>query len=49
MRVLDILESLADGSTVEELVADLPYVTREDVLACLAYAVGAVRREAPAR
>lgn len=46
MRVLDTLESLADGSMVEDLVAGLPYVTREDVPACLAYAV---RREAPAR
>lgn len=42
MRVVDILESLAAGAGVDELVADFPYITREDVLACIAYGARAV-------
>lgn len=42
MRVVDILDSLADGAEIDELVADFPYITREDVLACIAYAARAV-------
>lgn len=38
MRVIDVLDALADGATIEELVADFPYLTSEDVQACLAYA-----------
>lgn len=38
MRVTDILEALAEGVSEEELVADFPYVTREDIRACLTYA-----------
>lgn len=36
--VQSILEYLAAGDSVEELVAEFPDLTREDVLACLAYA-----------
>lgn len=42
MRVSDVLDALASGATVDELVADFPYLTREDVNACLAYGARAV-------
>jgi uncharacterized protein (DUF433 family) len=42
MRVADVLDALASGVTAEELVADFPYLAREDVLACLAYGARAV-------
>ena len=38
MRVVDVIEMLADEMTIDEILEDLPYVTREGVLACLAYA-----------
>ena len=38
MRVIDVLDALAEGASVDELVADFPYLTRADVSACLAYA-----------
>lgn len=38
MRVIDILEMLASGMSQEEILADFPYVEREGILACLAYA-----------
>jgi uncharacterized protein (DUF433 family) len=38
MAVCDVLEYLAAGTTIEELVAEFPDLTRNDVLACLAYA-----------
>jgi uncharacterized protein (DUF433 family) len=38
MRVIDVLDALAAGAGIDELVADFPYLTREDVAACLAYA-----------
>ena len=38
MRVTDVLEALAGGATEAELVADFPYVTLDDIRACLAYA-----------
>ncbi len=38
LRVSDILEMLAGGSDAAEIVTDFPYVTVEDVRACLAYA-----------
>ena len=42
MRVSDILDALAARVTLDELLADFPYITREDVLACLAYGARAV-------
>jgi uncharacterized protein (DUF433 family) len=36
--VRDILEYLAGGMTVEEVLADFPELTAEDIRACLAYA-----------
>lgn len=38
MRVTDILEALASGVSEEEIVRDFPYVTLEDIRACLAFA-----------
>ncbi|MEM6770531.1 MAG: DUF433 domain-containing protein [Bacteroidota bacterium] len=39
--VVQMLELLAGGMTVEEILEDYPYVEREDVFACLEYAVKA--------
>ena len=41
MRVSDILEMLAGGSSEAEILADFPYLALEDIRACLAYAAGA--------
>jgi uncharacterized protein (DUF433 family) len=38
ITVYDVLEYLASGMTSEEILADFPYLTREDILACLSYA-----------
>lgn len=42
MRVSDVLDTLAAGTSVDELIGDFPYLTREDVRACLAYGARAV-------
>ena len=42
MRVSDVLDALAAGVGVDELLADFPYLNRQDVLACLAYGARAV-------
>ena len=38
ITVSDILAALAAGDTIDELVADYPYLTREGVQAALRYA-----------
>ena len=38
MTVYDVLDSLASGMTPGEILADFPYLTAEDIQACLAYA-----------
>ena len=38
MTVYDVLEYLASGMSHEEILADFPYLTNQDILACLAYA-----------
>ena len=38
IAVHDVLSYLAAGMTVDEVLEDFPMLTREDVLACLAYA-----------
>lgn len=38
MGVRDVLAYLAGGDSVEALLAAFPYLTREDVQACLAFA-----------
>ena len=44
MTVRDVLEYLAAGMTPEEIVADFPDLTLEDIRACLAYAAERERR-----
>lgn len=46
ITVRDVLEYLAGGMTVEELLADFPELTPEDVRACFAYAAGQLARPA---
>jgi uncharacterized protein (DUF433 family) len=38
ITVCDVLEYLAGGMTVPELLADFPELTSDDIEACLAYA-----------
>ena len=38
VRVVDVLGMLSGGAGLEEIVADFPYLAREDVMAVLAYA-----------
>lgn len=38
MRVTDVLSLLASGADEAEILADYPYLTSEDIRACLAYA-----------
>ncbi len=38
MRVRDVLEYMAGGDSIDDLLADFPYLARADVLACLAFA-----------
>ena len=36
--VQDVLQYLASGLSVDEILSDFPYLTRADIQACLAYA-----------
>ena len=38
ITVYDVLEYLAGGMTVEEILEDFSELTREDIMACLAFA-----------
>jgi uncharacterized protein (DUF433 family) len=38
ITVYDVLSYLASGMTHQEILADFPYLTEEDILACLGYA-----------
>ena len=38
ITVYDVLSYLASGMTGEEILADFPDLTKEDILACLSYA-----------
>jgi uncharacterized protein (DUF433 family) len=44
ITVYDILEHLAGGMTIEEILADFPELTRDDIQACLAFAANRERR-----
>ena len=44
MTVRDVLEYLASGMTPEEFLEDFPYLTKEDILACLSYAADREKR-----
>lgn len=41
VRVSDVLEMLAGGANEAEILKDFPYLSIEDIRACLAYAAGA--------
>ena len=38
ITVYDILEHLASGMSIQELLSDFPELTSQDILACLAFA-----------
>ncbi len=38
ITVYDVLEYLAAGMTQQKILDDFPYLTKEDILACLSYA-----------
>ncbi len=38
ITVYDVIEYLAAGMSNEEILEDFPYLTEEDILACLSYA-----------
>jgi uncharacterized protein (DUF433 family) len=38
ITVYDVLDYLASGMTTEEILRDFPYLTAEDIRACLSYA-----------
>jgi uncharacterized protein (DUF433 family) len=40
--VSDIVAAIAEGETVDDLIADYPYLSAEDISAALRYAAGAV-------
>lgn len=44
ITVYDVLSYLAAGMTIEEIMSDFPDLTREDILACLAYAADSEKR-----
>lgn len=44
MTVQDVLEYLASGMSVEEILADFPDLTVDDIRACLAFAADRERR-----
>jgi uncharacterized protein (DUF433 family) len=44
ITVYDVLSYLASGMTEEEILSDFPDLTREDILACLAYAADRERK-----
>jgi len=44
ITVYDVLEYLASGMSQEEILKDFPYITKEDILACLSYAADREKR-----
>ena len=44
ITVSDVLEYLASGMTEDEILADFPYLTRDDIRACLAFAAEREKR-----
>ena len=44
ITVYDVLDYLASGMSYEEILDDFPDLTREDILACLAFAADRERR-----
>lgn len=44
ITVYEVLESLASGMTHEQLLREYPYLTQEDIRACLAFAADRERK-----
>ena len=44
IRVADVLDYLASGMSADEVLRDFPDLTRNDILACLAFAADRERR-----
>ena len=38
ITVYDVLEYLASGMSEQDILTDFPYLTKEDILACLSFA-----------
>jgi uncharacterized protein (DUF433 family) len=38
ITVYDVLEYLSSGMSIDEVLNDFPYLTKDDIMACLAYA-----------
>jgi len=38
ITVYDVLSYMASGMTIEEILDDFPYLTRDDIYACLSFA-----------
>ena len=48
VTVADLLNALAAGDTIDGIANDLPYISREDVLAALKYAASNIDQSASA-
>ena len=46
ITVYDVLDCLSSGMTHEEILSDFPYLTEEDIRACLSFAADRERRTA---
>lgn len=44
ITVYDVLSYLAAGMTQAEILSDFPYLTQQDILACLSYAADRERK-----
>ena len=44
ITVYDVLENLASGMSHKEILREFPYLTEEDIRACLAYAADRERK-----
>jgi uncharacterized protein (DUF433 family) len=44
MTVKDVLEYLAGGMSEDDILGDFPYLTRDDIRACLAFAADRERK-----
>lgn len=44
ITVSDVLEYLASGMTHEEILSDFPYLTEQDIRACLSFAADRERK-----
>jgi uncharacterized protein (DUF433 family) len=44
ITVYDVLEYLASGMSIEDILSDFPDLTRDDILACLAFAADRERK-----